>query len=150
MRHPPVIFLDVDGVLNRSGHSGHGLEEEKLRLLKDIVDSTGAVVVVSSSWRKDVRSSSRLFTALAARGIPWAGQTPSLDAMGEGGLVQAASRGVEIKEWLAHNPQVKRYVILDDDPDADTGTERLILTRSGTGLTMQLAREATMLILMQR
>lgn len=59
-----VIFLDVDGVLNngiwaiemfdKGIHVYHDdlLYEPSLEQLMRIVDSTGAVIVVSSSWRQ--------------------------------------------------------------------------------------------------
>ncbi len=54
-----VIFLDIDGVLNsikfdrlrmRDGRSDF-IDESRLPLLKQIVDSTGAVIVLSTTWR---------------------------------------------------------------------------------------------------
>ncbi len=52
-----LIFLDVDGVLNYGGCKARsttgclGVEEEKLQLLKRIVDETGAEVVLTSTWK---------------------------------------------------------------------------------------------------
>lgn len=52
-----VIFLDVDGVLNsqdlfeRCGEELVPIDEENIRYLKEIVDATGAQIVLSSSWR---------------------------------------------------------------------------------------------------
>ena len=59
-----VIFLDIDGVLNTSktfidiyneyqktGHKRLEIDLFRLEFLKSIVDSTGAVIVLSSSWR---------------------------------------------------------------------------------------------------
>ena len=51
-----IIFLDVDGVLNcsttldRVNHNA-GIEDEKVKLLKRVVDETGAVIVLTSSWK---------------------------------------------------------------------------------------------------
>ena len=54
-----VIFLDIDGVLNsikfdrlrmRDGRSDF-IDESRLPLLKQIVDSTNAVIVLSTTWR---------------------------------------------------------------------------------------------------
>ena len=54
---PKVIFLDVDGVLNcRSTKDiccGYvGIDDNKVALLKEIVDATGAVIVLVSSWKE--------------------------------------------------------------------------------------------------
>ena len=53
-----IIFLDVDGVLNsqdlleRCGEDKLvPIDEENIRCLKEIVDETGAEIVLSSSWR---------------------------------------------------------------------------------------------------
>ena len=51
-----VIFLDVDGVLNCNTTRAHigccvGVEIAKVKLLKQIVDATGAKIVLSSSWK---------------------------------------------------------------------------------------------------
>lgn len=51
-----VIFLDVDGVLNCNTTRAHigccvGIEIAKVKLLKQIVDATGAQIVLSSSWK---------------------------------------------------------------------------------------------------
>ena len=51
-----IIFLDVDGVLNCSttlDRVDHdiGIEDGKVSLLKRIVDDTGAVIVLVSSWK---------------------------------------------------------------------------------------------------
>ncbi len=59
-----VIFLDIDGVLNTSqtfidihnefiktGKRRIEIDLDKVQLLKEIVEITGAVIVLSSSWR---------------------------------------------------------------------------------------------------
>jgi len=51
-----VIFLDIDGVLNCSSEGpviGSVLDicPKRLDMLKQIVEQTGAVIVVSSTWR---------------------------------------------------------------------------------------------------
>ena len=51
------IFLDVDGVLNcrtTKDHCGHytGIEDEKVKHLKELVDITGAKIVLVSTWKE--------------------------------------------------------------------------------------------------
>ena len=59
-----VIFLDIDGVLNSfqtfreiyyehelTGFRRVAIDIDKVKLLKEIVDNTGALIVLSSSWR---------------------------------------------------------------------------------------------------
>ena len=51
-----IIFLDVDGVLNCKSSKSRcggflGIDDSKVKLLKEIIDITGAKIVLSSSWR---------------------------------------------------------------------------------------------------
>ena len=54
-----IIFLDIDGVLNSMDYfeqtkdcKGYTeINPEKVKLLKEIVDRTGAEIVLSSTWR---------------------------------------------------------------------------------------------------
>ena len=51
---PKLIFLDIDGVLNNANSSVFELcviEDELVNLLKEIVDKTGAKIVLSTTWR---------------------------------------------------------------------------------------------------
>ena len=55
-----LIFLDVDGVLNHDGcdvmvNHYYGVEPEKVKLLKQIVDATGAKIVLCSTWRRGIK-----------------------------------------------------------------------------------------------
>ncbi len=55
-----IIFLDIDGVLNsKSWNENHKeeikrgvlIDEDKVKLLKEILIKTGAVVVLHSGWK---------------------------------------------------------------------------------------------------
>ncbi len=109
-----VIFLDIDGVLNSDeyfdkikNNNIQGIQSkidvEKIKLLKKVVNETGAKVVLSSSWRY-TRNAQYLRELLASFEI-YTDVTP---------LIQG-KRGLEIKQWLADNPGVEDYVILDDE-----------------------------------
>lgn len=139
----PVLFLDVDGVLNRCGKSNQGLETDKCDLLADICRETGCKIVVSSTWRKYPHlMKNRLLPMFQSRGIECIGQTADLtSALDHSVLVASVSRHVEIREWLTQNPEVTRYAIVDDDTDADDGTGRYIRTNSFEGLTEEKAKE---------
>lgn len=54
-----IIFLDIDGVLNsraydrkRNWNEQTDIDETRLPLIKEIVDATGAKIVLSSTWRQ--------------------------------------------------------------------------------------------------
>ena len=117
-----VIFLDVDGVLNCKttkqrvpGESWIGIDPLKVMLLKQIIDETGAQVVLSSSWRydwnKDYSKCRRhvkyLIDSLRDAHIEIYDVTP---VVGNG-----YSRGTEISEWLTSNEDVDGWVVLDDE-----------------------------------
>lgn len=108
-----VLFLDIDGVilsgeeLWASGNPRY-LPPHKVELLNEVIERTGAVVVVSSTWRHD-RETPSLLRKAGFRGRfhdDWRTERFS-----------TAFRGAEIAEWLTRHPEVERYAILDDDSD---------------------------------
>lgn len=129
-----VIFLDIDGVVcTRRVHvaykdSGtwHRPDPVAVRLLNRLCADTGAVVVISSSWRNtDSRGD---IEAMLRRGgfsgrfhDDWA--TPSL----VGGF-----RGDELAAWLAAHPETGAWVALDDGRDFHPG-QNLVLTHGENG-----------------
>ena len=143
-----VLFLDVDGVLNRCGQSGQGLESDKVALLKTILDEARPRVVLSSTWRKFGHQLARATKMLEDIGHDLDDITPVLDAQSSGAwgasIWTSPKRSDEIKIWLARNPGVPRFVILDDDDDAgDSALLRpyLVKTNSFEGLTPDLAHD---------
>lgn len=98
-----VLFLDVDGVLNRlstiAALGCTGLEPDCLRLLRRILDATDARVVLSSTWREDADLRAIVAAELGSRLI---GDTPVL----------ATLRGQEILAWLADHDVAR----CDEDP----------------------------------
>lgn len=112
-----AVFLDIDGVLNchrtaiafggiphTTANNGRArLDEVAIRLIGGIVCAAGAVVVLSSTWRKHAD----WLDYGPALGLPIVDRTPQ--GMGP--------RGREIADWLAKHPGVERYAIIDDDSD---------------------------------
>ena len=50
--HPPVIFLDIDGVLNRTSGATHiRLDQDLVSRLRTIVQRSGCRIVLSTFWR---------------------------------------------------------------------------------------------------
>lgn len=144
-----VLFLDVDGVLNkvgtreRSPHGTYGCEPDKCEMVRRILRETGCSIVLSSTWRKFPDLVQHLWLALgveATRGR-WAGNTPVLDARQESGLYTAKVRGDEIQAWLDKHPEVTRFVILDDDGDMAHLMPHLVLTHGCEGLTDEIASD---------
>jgi hypothetical protein len=128
-----VLFLDVDGVLNRWG-SGQPFDEELVDELSRVVRISGAAVCVSSTWRKLEAHRERLLGVLTRIGAPVVGWTPDLGSAGEDGNLYI-ERGDEIQAWLDGHPEVSEFVILDDNDDMAHLLHRLVLTDGYTGLT---------------
>ena len=128
-----VIFLDIDGVLNsfqtfreiyyeykKTGRRRVAIDENKVLLLKQIVDNTNAMLVLSSSWRNFGRmENDRLVTnnknlrdlvsILAKYGLFIYDITPKS---------REGKREVEIKKWLCNNSDnVEKFIVIDDDID---------------------------------
>lgn len=120
-----VLFLDIDGVLNShrtctafgsplKGGFPHGFDADNMALfdhaaiglIRKLCDTTGASIVLSSSWRI-IHSVHECANGLD---LPIFDRTPSLNWHGR-------TRGHEIAEWLAAHPEVERYAIVDDDGD---------------------------------
>ena len=111
-----VIFLDFDGVLNtrrfRTVHSGM-IDEKHMIFLRRIVETTGARVVLSTSWRIhwDVLPENRSETGWEIDRIFGKYGIEIVGKVSEG-----LDRAKEIQHWLDGHPNVERYVILDDSP----------------------------------
>ena len=113
-----VIFLDFDGVLNSSnyllGREGSGvvIDPSRMALLKQIVDATGAKLVLSTSWREhwskntaECNDTGVLINDIFSKfGLRLLDKTPTL----------RTAREWEIKSWLDGHPEVENYVVLDD------------------------------------
>ena len=105
-----VIFLDFNGVLDNS-ENYNIVDEENLNILKEIIDETGAKVVVSSSIKNTYfyaghhnRVMEYLIDVLTENNIEIYGLTPWLK-----------NREKEIQDYLEKNPDISEYCIIDDD-----------------------------------
>lgn len=111
-----VIFLDIDGVLNTEPqlpadqHGPEHLNPELIGRLQSLVASTGAKIVVSSSWRH--KFSAEEIGQMLASGYPGLDAAVIDATAGDG----EESRGQRILDWLQAHPDVGPYVILDDSP----------------------------------
>ena len=112
-----IIFLDVDGVLNsertiRANNSSgyYYLDPVAVGLIRDLVDKTGAKIVVSSTWRY---AGDHVTTQLYVAGFHLMDfHNDSITPV----LVNG-KRGDEVNSWLSEHPEVETYVCIDDDSD---------------------------------
>ena len=142
---PPVIFLDVDGVLNRTDDAGEErIDGAMLDRVRRLAESCAAVVVISSDWRTQPDAKACLEQRLARVAVTVIGATPLA-------RTRAFARPAEIFQWLATHPDEHngRYVVLDDrDLTRETrGAElaaarRFVRTDPHAGLTDENLAEA--------
>lgn len=114
-----VIFLDFDGVLNSRdyrdihGSSGVGIDKSKLPLLKKLVDSTGAKIVLTTSlriyWDKNPDKCDYygkiINETFGDYGLEVYDKTP---------VLENSKREEEILQWIVDDPGIKNYVVIDD------------------------------------
>lgn len=111
-----VVFLDFDGVLlslkDLRLHGNGYLNPISVGLVMQLCDETNSKVVVSSTWRKHQDTPGIMkkvglwdYTHKDWKTGEWDGRTKNW------------CRGHEVDAWLKDHPEVKRYVLLDDDSD---------------------------------
>lgn len=145
-----VIFLDIDGVMITGSHlkrshayEGYQFAPDAVTNLKQIMEETGAEIVVSSTWRTGG------FTFLAkmfnSNGITTglAGQTP---------IIHYANRGQEIQQYIEESKwdpklTVDRFVILDDNDDMGELHPYLVRTDWKTGLNEEAKNKAIQMLM---
>lgn len=116
------IALDVDGVLNNRGThaiektpSGYtGIEDRFVKILRKIVDETGAEIVLSSDWKEDYAKQTRdglyLADKLAAEGLSIVGITTDIDSYRRGeGIIDY------LETLLNEGESVESFVVIDDN-----------------------------------
>ena len=115
--------------------------------VRKIVDATGALIVLSSTWRDEwnVEDESRNgsdFNELRAKFREF-----GMDFYDRTGAWQMRGRGWEILDWLERHEAVESFVILDDWNDMGPVRDHLILTNPSLGLTDEQVQEAIEILL---
>lgn len=113
-----AIFLDIDGVLNwqrsesRAPSGVIGVDDERVKRLRKIVEATNSIIVLTSTWQMSFFSetcissdANYLIKKLNRRGMRIHGKT------GKWG----DDRGQGIIEWLQKNPEIESWIVLDDE-----------------------------------
>lgn len=117
-----VIFLDIDGVLNsreydrvRDYSKQTTIDETRLPFLKQIVDATSAVIVLSSTWRmhwhadKNECDEDGVYIAelFEKYGMEIYDKTPDLG--------MSADRADEVRDYIKYSgEEIESFVIIDD------------------------------------
>ena len=132
----------MDGVLNRCGKSGQGLESDKVARLQRIVDACDPAIVVSSTWRLHEWPMERLHKLFRDMGARFGGATPFVQEKSDGGMYYGVARGREIQQWIDKHGRPERFAILDDDDsDMDALRSHLFKTESFVGLTDEITEQ---------
>jgi len=115
----PIIFLDIDGVLNKMNtterFNGYtGIDKELLIIFNGMINQcpSDTRIVLSSTWRlypnhlEYVRERINIFDV-----------TPSPHTIKDGTWgMRRTNRGEEISEWISNNEgEISIYAVLDDD-----------------------------------
>lgn len=156
-----VIFLDFDGVMNSvryhtarhaaglDMHAGRGvkpcLDPEAIKVLNEVCEKTGAVVVVTSTWRLNEKRTtvSGWLREGGFEGITYALTPAWKDVKAEHPELERIVRGHEIQQWLDNAAvfpnrrlgPVTHFVILDDDTDMVHLYDHLVKVDDQDGLT---------------
>lgn len=135
-----IVFLDFDGpIIPLQSHETKRPIDKKawpeaVAALNRITSTTGAVLVISSTWRG--YGLRKIQTLLESWGVTGKviGLTPMLFDK-KGGIWKATLRGEEIAKYLHGKNDVEAFVILDDDNDMGELETHLIQTPFIIGLT---------------
>lgn len=152
-----VIFLDIDGVLNyRYCKSKLGsiyfVDDNKIKLLKQIVEATDAKIVLSSTWRygwfdldNENPNSSFAQDFIALRDKL---KENGLELMSRTPITKEAYRGTEIDMWLKSwgGEPIESFIIIDDDSDLKPYRNRWIQTSFDKGLKPNHVKRAVRLL----
>jgi hypothetical protein len=128
-----VIFLDIDGVMNTDTHLVRSDVHEGLefcpiavRILKEVIEETGAKIVISSTWRfgRTIEELQDLFRHYD--------ETIADSIIGKTAQYAINERGYEIRCYIEGvydtDHEVTDFVVIDDD-DFDMARVRYNLVR---------------------
>lgn len=122
-----VIFLDIDGVLNSNdwyvktrgiGKQDEGdMDPNAINLINQIIEKTGAKIIISSSWRTDFENCCRHLYEKGLMANAIVGSTPNFVYSCQSNEIrESLCRGNEI-QYTIWSEDISYYVILDDDCD---------------------------------
>lgn len=147
-----VVFTDLDGVFNSFGDDREFLPECVTEFNR-ITETTGAVVVVHSTWRWS-QSLADIRQALEDAGVtgPIIDLTPNVTPESAEHAEFFEFEGCDrrfkherpgsIQVWLDQHPDVDEFVIIDDDGRMGHLTDRLVETSLEAPLNRDHANEA--------
>lgn len=112
-----VLFLDIDGVLNSKlyfkNSFNHSEDNSKfdaysVLLVRKLIEEFSLKIVITSHWRNGIAD--RLMNELKRNELISYLHEDSFTP-----ILRSAQRGMEIKLWLDDHPEIKDYVIINDN-----------------------------------
>lgn len=154
MNSAPILFLDIDGVLN--GHQtickdsqSTTLHGPQVKQLNRVLRETGANIILSSSWRYQIIAGKmtlagmdlllRSHGVMAGRLVGHTRPDTMVVDSNSGALVFVENeRGPQISDWLSDNDWWDGYAVVDD---LDLGISEIghpfVKTDGTVGLTVE-------------
>ena len=164
-----IIFLDFDGVLNTEYYQellqfqskpwqdeyGAFFDPNVVKQLKRIIDTTGADIVIESSWKYLGLNAMRELWEV--RNLPGKIIDITPSSVSDEYLLKADlddldtsklhCKGMEIASWLSEQEEDIRYVIIDDEyVILDSRLPHFILTNPYEGITEEQANKAILIL----
>ena len=145
-----VIFLDVDGVLNCGESRSRcgcfiGIDDSRVKLLKQIVDRTGAKIVLVSTWKFGWEPIYKNQNDSGARYLDRKMKKQKLSILDKT-YDRGWNRGWGINQYLEQHPGIEEWIILDDEDfeyEEEGVLHRLIQTSFyNDGLTQEHVEKA--------
>ena len=124
-----VIFLDIDGVLNtyqtfkdineeykKTGIDRIEIDEFRLEFLKEIIEKTGAVVVLNSSWKNNCKMENGKYITLSKKMRQFIEILSKHNiSIYDFTLDFKTNKQEAIYRWL-EGKNIESFIIIDDDP----------------------------------
>jgi len=128
-----VIFLDMDGVLNRS--SKQAIDLDLVQNFKGILSQVDVKVVLASTWRQNPGNIQFIKTNVC----DISDCTPVIQVEG---FDDTQLRGLCIAAWLKQHPEVERYAVIDDAAwMLENQLPNFFRTNGAEGLTPEIAEK---------
>jgi hypothetical protein len=118
----PILFLDLDGVLVHVQHFPskkegvivvEDFDPKCVDRLNKVIETTGASVVIHSTWIW-VDSKEKIFNKLEESGFKFMNKIHR-----DWAALDHRDKHTAIAMWLLKHPEVKEYVVLDDEKIGD-------------------------------
>ena len=153
-----IIFLDIDGVLNsihtkeRTLNGYIFIEDEKILLLKDLIEKTNAKVVLSSTWRQgwdDLNNNLNTKDSIDFVLLRDKLNEFGIELFDYTSCPVTSDRGSKIKEWLSkHLDEVDSVLIFDDESNMKPFNKFIVRTSFCDGLKEKHIRKGFEILLL--